>query len=90
MKTKIWNTIESIHYSALIALFVLILIVCCAHHTQSYSAQSVHRAEFEQCIADEPSDAVCDSCWTVVLSHHNYWFNNDLYNDATISLVTKE
>lgn len=81
MKKNMWNILESIHYSALIALFVLVLFVSCAAHTQSRTVQRMHQIEFEECIADEPSDAVCEECYAKIMDHHNYWFNNKLYNN---------
>ena len=79
MKTII-RLMSSMHYSALIAILFLCVVIACASHTQCYSQQSLHRAEFEQCIGDDISDDRCDSCYSAILDHHMYWFNNDLYN----------
>jgi len=82
MKTIVrWLLLDSVHYSALIALFVLLMIVVCAHKTQCYSQQHIHRLEFEACIGDDISDDRCDSCYHAILDHHMYWFNNDLAYD---------
>lgn len=86
MKTKIWNILESIHYSALIALFVLLLIVICVHHTQSITVQRMHQIEFEQCVNGEYSDTVCEECYAKIMDHHNYWFNNKLYPGTTVRI----
>ena len=80
MKTII-GLVSSVHYSALIAILFLCVVVSCAMHTQCYSQQHIHRIEFEQCIGDDISDDMCDSCYHAVLDHHHYWFNNDLYNE---------
>jgi hypothetical protein len=80
MKT-INEIIESVHYVALITLFIVVLLICAAHHTQSHSAQRMHQIEFEQCIGDDISDTHCEECYGKIMDHHNYWFNNDLYNE---------
>ena len=80
MKTII-RLVSSVHYSALIAILFLCVVVSCAYHTQARSVQHMHQHEFEQCIADEPTDTVCDSCYTKIMGQHTYWFNAELYNE---------
>ena len=80
MKTII-RLMSSMHYSALIAILFLCVVIVCAHKTQCNTQQSLHRLEFESCIGDDISDDMCDSCYHVVLDHHHYWFNNDLAYD---------
>jgi len=45
--------------------FVIPAVLCTM--TQSRTVQRMHQIEFEQCIADEPSDYVCDSCYTKIM-----------------------
>lgn len=59
--------------------FIIPAMLCTM--TQSRTVQHIHRMEFEQCIGDDISDDMCDSCYHAVLDHHHYWFNNDLYNE---------
>jgi len=80
MKTII-NELRGMHYSAVCAVCILCAIILMACHTQCYSQQHIHRLEFEQCIGDDISDSMCDSCYHAILDHHHYWFNNDLYNE---------
>jgi hypothetical protein len=64
--------------------FVIPAMLCTM--TQSHTVQRMHQIEFEQCIADEPSDYVCDSCYTKIMGQHTYWFNKKLYPDSTIEI----
>ena len=76
MKTIIHTTTMCI-----IALLSFVIPAVLCTMTQSRTVQHMHQHEFEQCIGDDISDDMCDSCYTKIMGQHTYWFNNDLYNE---------
>jgi len=74
------KTLKQVHYSAVIALCALFTIFLLASKTQSKSEQKSNQIKFENCIGDVPTDTVCDSCYTLVMTK-KHWINAGLYNN---------
>jgi hypothetical protein len=83
------KALKSMHYSTLIALCVVLLIVLLASKTQSRSEQRMHQIEFEACVDSMYTDTVCDSCYTIVM-HDKHWFNKELYHELWESKYNEE